>query len=67
MGRAERLPTPRIEGRLRTVATQRMLGRGPKEIFAAGRSPCVVALHGFTGTAGELGDLLGAVGAASSA
>ena len=44
-----------------------MLGRGPKEIFAAGRSPCVVALHGFTGTAGELGDLLGAVGAAGYA
>ena len=44
-----------------------MLGRGPQEIFAAGRAPCVVAFHGFTGTAGELRDLLGAVGGAGYA
>jgi carboxylesterase len=44
-----------------------MLGRGPKEIFAAGRAPCVVAFHGFTGTAGELTDLLSAVGGAGYA
>lgn len=44
-----------------------MLGRGPKEIFAAGRSPCVVALHGFTGTAGELGAVLAAVSEAGYA
>ncbi|HTB78129.1 MAG TPA: alpha/beta fold hydrolase [Polyangiaceae bacterium] len=56
-----------IAGRRRTIATQRMLGRGPKEIFATGRSPCVVALHGFTGTAGELGAVLGAVGDAGYA
>jgi carboxylesterase len=44
-----------------------MLGRGPKEIFAAGRAPCVVAFHGFTGTAAELADVLGTVGAAGYA
>jgi carboxylesterase len=47
---------PGIQGRRRTIATQRMLGRGPMEIFSSGRAgaPCVVALHGFTGSAGEL-------------
>jgi carboxylesterase len=56
-----------IEGRRRTIATQRMLGRGPMEVFAGGRSPCVVALHGFTGTAGELRSVLASVGDAGYA
>jgi carboxylesterase len=56
-----------IEGRRRTIATQRMLGRGPMEVFARGRAPCVVALHGFTGTAGELRPLLTAVADAGHA
>jgi carboxylesterase len=56
-----------IEGRRRTLATQRMLGVGPKEIFAAGRAPCVVALHGFTGSAGELHAVLSVVGGAGYA
>ena len=56
-----------IEGRHRTIATQRMLGRGPMEVFVAGRSPCVVALHGFTGTAAELRSVLASVGDAGYA
>jgi carboxylesterase len=52
---------PTIVGRARTLATQRMLGSGPREIFATGRSPCVVAFHGFTGTAAELRPVLTAV------
>jgi esterase/lipase len=44
-----------------------MLGHGPREVFAAGRAPCVVALHGFTGTAGELGAVLTSLGDAGYA
>ena len=47
-----------IEGRARTLASQRMLGEGPVELFAQGRAPCVVAFHGFTGTGAELMPLL---------
>jgi carboxylesterase len=50
-----------IETRRRTLVTQKMLGHGPRELFAAGRAPCVVALHGFTGTAAELRPVLAAV------
>jgi carboxylesterase len=35
-----------------------MLGHGPTEFFASGRSPCVVAMHGFGGSAAELRPLL---------
>ena len=61
------LAMPAIVGRARTLATQRMLGSGPREIFAAGRSPCVVAFHGFTGTAAELRPVLTAVASAGYA
>ena len=61
------LVMPTIVGRARTLATQRMLGSGPREIFAAGRSPCVVAFHGFTGTAAELRPVLTAVASAGYA
>jgi carboxylesterase len=43
-----------FQGRARTLSTQRMLGEGDVELFAAGRAPCVVAFHGFTGTASEM-------------
>ncbi len=43
-----------LEGRARTLSTQRILGEGDVELFAAGRAPCVVAFHGFTGTASEV-------------
>jgi carboxylesterase len=35
-----------------------MLGRGDVEFFAPGSAPCVVAIHGFGGTAAELRPLL---------
>jgi carboxylesterase len=38
--------------------TQRLLGVGEREFVARGRGPCVVALHGFGGTAAELRPLL---------
>jgi carboxylesterase len=38
-----------------------MLGRGEMEFFAAGRSPCVVAFHGFGGTAAELRPVVEAI------
>jgi carboxylesterase len=47
-----------IETRRRTLVTQRMLGHGPREVFATGRAPCVVAFHGFTGTAAEIRPVL---------
>jgi carboxylesterase len=56
-----------IQGRRRTVAAQRMLGHGPMEMFSEGRAPCIVALHGFTGTASELRPVLTAASAAGYA
>jgi carboxylesterase len=47
-----------LESRSRTLATERMLGEGDAEFFAKGRAPCVVAIHGFGGTAAELRPLL---------
>jgi len=47
-----------IHGRRRTAVTQRMFGEGAAEFRADGRPPCVVAFHGFTGTAAELRPLL---------
>ena len=61
------IAAPIVVGRARTLATQRMLGHGAKEVFTRGRAPCVVAFHGFTGTAGELGHLLTAIGGAGYA
>lgn len=56
-----------LETRRQTLATQRMLGRGPMEFFVAGRAPCVVAFHGFTGTAAEVRPVLTALGEAGHA
>jgi carboxylesterase len=43
------------------VAEQAMLGRGEKELFAAGAAPAVVAFHGFGGTVAEIRPVLDAV------
>ncbi|MGD0527879.1 MAG: alpha/beta fold hydrolase [Polyangiaceae bacterium] len=53
--------------RQRTVAEQKMLGVGERELFAEGRAPCVVALHGFGGTVAELRPLLDALARAGYA
>jgi carboxylesterase len=47
-----------IQNRRQTLATEKMLGEGEAEFFAPGRAPCVVAFHGFGGTAAELRPLL---------
>jgi carboxylesterase len=47
-----------FESRSRTLVTERMLGVGEVELFAHGHAPCVVALHGFGGTAAELRPVL---------
>jgi len=47
-----------LESRATTLVTEKMLGEGEAELFAEGRAPCVVALHGFGGTAAELRPLL---------
>jgi esterase/lipase len=47
-----------FESRTRTLATERMLGAGEMELFAEGRAPSVVAIHGFGGTVAELRPLL---------
>src|SRR5580692_5276747 len=44
-----------------------MLGHGPLELFAPGGSPCVLAVHGFGGTAAELRPLLDRISAAGFA
>jgi carboxylesterase len=44
-----------------------MLGHGPVEFFAPGGSPCVVAVHGFGGSAAELRPLLDRIAAAGFA
>jgi carboxylesterase len=56
-----------FESRTRTLATERMLGAGEMELFANGRAPCVVAFHGFGGTAAEMRPLLDAVAGAGYA
>ena len=43
------------------------MGVGDHELFAEGRGPCVVALHGFGGTVAELRPLLDAVAGAGYA
>jgi carboxylesterase len=47
-----------IHSRARTLLTQKMLGQGQLELFAEGSSPCIIAFHGFGGTAAELRPLL---------
>ncbi len=52
----------------RTAASHStLLGHGPVEFFAPGGSPCVVAMHGFGGTAAELRPLLDRIAAAGFA
>ena len=57
-----------LHSRRRTLLTQKMLGpesAGPRaHVFAAeGRAPCVLGLHGFTGTASELRPLVDTIAA----
>jgi carboxylesterase len=47
-----------LYGRRATALSQRMLGVGERELFAPGDAPCVVAFHGFGGTAAELRPVL---------
>ena len=44
--------------RKRTQRERTLVGQGEMERFAAGRAPCVVVMHGFGGTATDLGPLL---------
>lgn len=50
-----------FRSRRSTLLEQKMLGEGDRERFARGRAPCLVALHGFGGTAAELAPLLDCV------
>jgi len=56
-----------IRLRDRAIAEQRMLGEGDRELFVPGRAPCLVAFHGFGGTAAELRPVLDAVAGAGFA
>lgn len=56
-----------IHSRQRSLRTQRMLGEGDVEFFAEGRDPCVLAFHGFGGTAAELRPLLDCIAGAGFA
>ncbi len=56
-----------FESRSRTLMTEKMQGAGETQIFAQGRSPSVVAFHGFGGTAAELMPLLDRVAGAGYA
>jgi carboxylesterase len=57
-----------FHSRRRTLATQRLLNaEGAREFHAEGRAPCVLALHGFTGTASELRPLVDRVAEAGYA
>jgi carboxylesterase len=47
-----------IHSRERTLQCTSLLGLGDTELFAGGKAPCVVAFHGFGGTATELRPLL---------
>jgi carboxylesterase len=46
--------------RSRTLREQKMMGKGEIELFVEGRAPCLLALHGFSGTAAELRPVLDA-------
>ncbi len=56
-----------LASRSRTLVEQAMLGRGHTEFFADGRAPCVLAFHGFGGTAAELTPLLESIARAGFA
>jgi carboxylesterase len=50
-----------FRNRAQTLLAQKMLGAGEPELFVEGKAPCVVAFHGFGGTAAELRPLLDAM------
>jgi carboxylesterase len=56
-----------FRNRERTIREQKILGEGDAELFAEGGAPCVVAFHGFGGTAAEIRPLLDAIVAAGFA
>ncbi len=56
-----------IRFRKRSLREQRMLGEGELEFFSTGKAPCIVAFHGFGGTASELRPLLDRVAQAGFA
>lgn len=56
-----------FESRQRTLVTEKILGHGSAERSAQGRAPCVVAIHGFGGTAAELMPLVDCVAQAGFA
>jgi carboxylesterase len=56
-----------FRNRAQTLRHQRMMGTGDREFFADGKAPCVVAFHGFGGTAAEIRPLLDAVARAGYA
>jgi carboxylesterase len=56
-----------LHSRRRTLRQQKMLGDGVREHFAPGRAPCLVAIHGFGGTAAELFPVLDRVARAGFA
>jgi carboxylesterase len=56
-----------IHSRARTLRSERPLPEGPREFFAPGVAPCVLGMHGFTGTASELRPLVDRVAAAGYA
>jgi carboxylesterase len=58
---------PALHSRARTLASQRMLGQGEREIRVAGSAPCVVAFHGFSGTLADVRPLLAPLAAAGYA
>jgi carboxylesterase len=56
-----------FRSREQTLREQKMHGHGPRELFADGRAPALVAFHGFGGTAAELLPTLRAVASAGFA
>jgi carboxylesterase len=56
-----------LDARASGANRSHMFGRGDIEFFAPGGSPCVVALHGFGGTAAEVRPLLESISSAGYA
>jgi carboxylesterase len=56
-----------FRNRAQTLRDQRMMGTGERELLADGAAPCVVAFHGFGGTAAEIRPLLDAIARAGYA
>jgi carboxylesterase len=60
-------PATMFSTREQALREQKMHGDGPREFFAEGRAPALVAFHGFGGTAAELLPMLRAVASAGFA